>query len=52
VSSPSTVGIDDDFAAGQTGVTLWSTDDEQARWLDLDVIRIICAKWNANQLTW
>lgn len=35
VSSPSTVCVDDDLAASQTGITLWSTNDEESRWLDL-----------------
>jgi hypothetical protein len=35
VSTPSSVCVDDDLSAGQTSVTLWSTDDEQSRWLDL-----------------
>ena len=35
VGSPSTVGVDDDLASGQTGITLWSTNDEETRWLDL-----------------
>ena len=35
VGSPSTVGVDNDLASGKTGITLWSTNDEQTRWLDL-----------------
>ncbi len=35
VGSPSTVGVNDDLASGKTGITLWSTDDEKTRWLDL-----------------
>lgn len=35
VSTPSTVGVDDDLTAGKTGVTLGSTDDEAARGLDV-----------------
>ena len=38
VGSPSTVGVDDDLTAGETGVTLRTTDDEEARWLDLDCV--------------
>ena len=38
VGTPSTVGIDNDLTAGQTGVTLWATNDEKARWLDLIVV--------------
>jgi hypothetical protein len=35
VGSPATVGVDNDLTAGQTGVTLGSTDDEKTRGLDL-----------------
>jgi hypothetical protein len=35
VGAPTTVGVDDDLAASQTGVTLGTTDDEEARGLDL-----------------
>jgi hypothetical protein len=35
VGSPTTVGVDDDLAASETGVTLGTTDDEKARGLDL-----------------
>jgi hypothetical protein len=35
VGSPTTVGVDNDLTAGQTGVTLGSTDDEQTRGLDV-----------------
>ena len=35
VRTPSTVGVDDDLTAGQTGVTLGTTDDEETRRLDL-----------------
>ena len=35
MSTPATVGVDDDLAAGKTGVTLWTADDEEAGWLDL-----------------
>jgi hypothetical protein len=38
VSSPSSVCVDDNLSAGQTSVTLWSTDDEESRGLDLDVL--------------
>jgi hypothetical protein len=43
VSTPSAVGVDDDLAAGQTSITLWSTDDEKAGWLKLDRISIFMA---------
>lgn len=35
VGTPATVGVDNDLTAGQTGVTLGTTDDEETRWLDL-----------------
>lgn len=35
VGTPATVGVDDDLTASQTGVTLGTTDDEEARGLDL-----------------
>jgi hypothetical protein len=35
VSTPSTVGVNDDLTAGKTGITLWTTDDEETGWLDL-----------------
>jgi len=35
VSAPSTVGVDDDLATSQTGITLRATDDKEARGLDL-----------------
>jgi hypothetical protein len=38
VRSPSAIGIDNDLATGQTGVTLWATDNEPSRWLDLSEI--------------
>lgn len=36
VGTPTTVGVDDDLTAGQTSVTLWATNDEETRWLDLE----------------
>ena len=35
VGTPATVGVDNDLAASETGITLGSTNDEQARRLDL-----------------
>lgn len=35
VGTPSTVGVNDDLAAGQTSITLWATDDEKSGWLDV-----------------
>jgi len=36
VGTPATVGVDDDLTAGETGVTLGTTNDEEARGLDLN----------------
>lgn len=40
VGTPTTVGVDNDLTASETGITLRSTDDEQTRGLDvvLDVV--------------
>ena len=35
VGTPTTVGVDDDLTASETGVTLGTADDEEARWLDV-----------------
>ena len=35
MGTPATVGVDNDLTAGQTGVTLGTTNDEEARGLDL-----------------
>lgn len=35
VGTPATVGVDDDLTAGETGITLRTTDDEAARGLDV-----------------
>lgn len=35
VGTPAAVGVDNDLTTSQTGVTLGTTDDEEARWLDL-----------------
>jgi hypothetical protein len=35
VGTPATVGVDDDLSAGQTSITLGTTDDEKARGLDV-----------------
>jgi hypothetical protein len=40
VGSPATVSVDDDLTAGETGITLGTTDDEQTRGLDLGTISI------------
>ena len=41
VSTPATVGVNDDLPAGQTGITLGATNDEEARGLDLLSVSII-----------
>jgi hypothetical protein len=33
--TPSTVGIDNDLATSETGITLWATNNEESRWLNL-----------------
>lgn len=38
VGTPATVGVDDDLAAGETGITLGATDDEEAGRLDLQAV--------------
>ena len=35
VGTPATVGVDDDLSAGQTSITLGTTNDEEARGLDV-----------------
>jgi hypothetical protein len=35
MSAPTTVGIDNNFPAGQTSVSLGPPDDEEAGWLNL-----------------
>lgn len=42
VGTPTTVGVDDDLAAGQTGVTLGTTNDEETRGLDLRKLLARC----------
>ena len=48
--TPATVGVDNNLSAGETGITLWATDDEEARWLDLPkVLACDCTlgRWRA-----
>lgn len=61
VSSPSTVCVDDDLTASQTGITLWATDDEKSGGLDLVLlvyhpypcVRInLRGRWSGRQGTW
>ena len=35
MGAPSSIGIDDDLASGETGITLRTTDDEETRGLNL-----------------
>lgn len=35
MSTPSSVGINNDLASSQTSITLWSSDDEAAAWIDV-----------------
>ncbi len=35
VGTPTTIGINDDLAASQTSITVWTTDDEAARWVQV-----------------
>lgn len=48
VSTPSTVGVYDDLTASQTSVTLWATDDEKARGLDLPLLVAVHSDMSAN----
>lgn len=38
MGTPATVGVNDDLTTGKTSVTLWATDDEAARGLDLRAV--------------
>lgn len=63
VGTPATVGVDDNLAASETGITLGTTNDEETRGLDLESVRI-CTKdafhklenlrgrWSCHQGTW
>ncbi len=37
VGAPSAVGVDDDLASGESGVSLGTADDEFPRWIQVDV---------------
>jgi len=39
VGTPAAVGVDNDLAAGQTGISLRTTNDEETRGLDLAIVR-------------
>lgn len=43
VGTPATVGVDDNLAASETGITLGTTNNEETRGLDLESVRI-CTK--------
>jgi hypothetical protein len=54
VGTPATVGVDNDLSAGQTSITLGTTNDEETRGLDLMIrldIELIQA-WKDFELTW
>lgn len=36
MSSPATIGVNDDLAAGEAGVTMWAADDEAAGWVEME----------------
>lgn len=38
MGTPSTIGVDDDLTAGQTSITLWASNDEESRGLNLRVV--------------
>lgn len=40
MGSPATISVDDDFSASKTSVTLRTTNNEQARRLDLVTVKI------------
>ncbi|KAH3660058.1 hypothetical protein OGAPHI_007263 [Ogataea philodendri] len=47
VSSPSTIGVDNDLSSGQTSVSVRTTDDESTRWLDVvDGLIVQQVGWN------
>ena len=48
VSTPATVGVDNDLATSQTGITLGTTDDEESRGLNL--LQIVSSDWNMSSL--
>ena len=58
--TPTAIGVDDDLTASQTSITLWATNDEEARWLDLCVLACDCVSggiysrgtWSSHQDTW
>lgn len=63
VSTPATVGVDDDLATSQTGITLGATNDEKSRGLDLRrhvsgirwaifVLFNLRGRWSCHQGTW
>jgi len=37
MGSPATVGVDDNFTTSETSISLWSSNDELASWIDVQV---------------
>ncbi|DAZ98358.1 TPA: hypothetical protein N0F65_000677 [Lagenidium giganteum] len=35
VGAPATIGVDDDLTASEAGITVWATNDEAARWVQV-----------------
>lgn len=48
VGSPAAVGVDDDLTASEASITLWSTDDEEAGGLDLELVRNVLREKGAD----
>mmetsp|Transcript_11622 Transcript_11622/g.43658 ORF Transcript_11622/g.43658 Transcript_11622/m.43658 type:complete len:390 (+) Transcript_11622:242-1411(+) len=47
VSSPSTVCINNNFTSGQTSISVWSSDYESARWVQvIDCVLVNHIRWN------
>jgi hypothetical protein len=38
VGTPTTVGVNDDLTAGQTSITLWTSNDEESGGLNLSAV--------------
>ena len=36
MGSPTTIGIDDDFSTSETSITMWPTNDESARRVEVE----------------
>ena len=47
VSAPTAISIDDNLTTGETGVTLWASDHEQARWVQVvDSVVVEVLRWH------